>query len=84
MLTGNKTFVQDGHIADHFIVVARTSSQAGDADGLTLFLVDAKTDGVRVARTGMVDSRNAAEVSLDKVRVSKQPTRHGGRRTSTA
>ncbi|MGC6512647.1 MAG: acyl-CoA dehydrogenase family protein [Parvibaculales bacterium] len=80
MLSGNKTFVQDGHIADQFIVAVRTSGKAGDDDGITLCLVDAKADGVRVTRTGMVDSRNAAEVVFSQVKVSKNDILgpHGG------
>lgn len=67
ILSGQKNFVIDGHIADKLIVVARTSGAAGDANGLSMFLVDAKAKGVTVTRTHMVDSRNAAMVSFDKV-----------------
>ena len=69
ILSGQKNFVIDGHIADKLIVVARTSGAAGDANGLSMFLVDAKTKGVTITRTHMVDSRNAAIVSFDKVNV---------------
>jgi alkylation response protein AidB-like acyl-CoA dehydrogenase len=63
-VTGEKTFVLDGHVADKLIVVARTSGSAGDRDGLTLLLVDRNADGVEVTRTIMADSRNAANVKL--------------------
>lgn len=66
-LTGKKTFVLDGHVADRLVVVARTSGQAGDRDGLTLFLVDALSKGVTITRTKMVDHRNAARVEFDGV-----------------
>ncbi len=69
ILSGQKNFVIDGHIADKLIVVARTSGAAGDANGLSMFLVDAKAKGVTITRTHMVDSRNAAIVSFDKVNV---------------
>ncbi len=69
ILSGQKSFVIDGHIADKLIVVARTSGAAGDANGLSMFLVDAKAKGVTVTRTHMVDSRNAANVNFDKVSV---------------
>ncbi len=69
ILSGQKNFVIDGHIADKLIVVARTSGAAGDANGLSMFLVDAKAKGVTVTRTHMVDSRNAAMVSFDKVSI---------------
>jgi acyl-CoA dehydrogenase len=66
-LTGEKTFVLDGHVADKLIVAARTSGSAGERDGITLLLVDAKADGVEVTRTIMADSRNAANIKLENV-----------------
>jgi alkylation response protein AidB-like acyl-CoA dehydrogenase len=69
-LTGEKSFVQDGHVADHLIVVARTSGAAGDRQGLSLFLVDPGAQGVEITRTIMVDGRNAAKVRLANVAVS--------------
>jgi alkylation response protein AidB-like acyl-CoA dehydrogenase len=61
-LTGEKTFVLDGHVADDFVVVARTAGAPGERDGLTLFWVPASAPGVTVTRTQMVDARNAARV----------------------
>lgn len=66
-LSGDKTFVADGHVADKLIVAARTAGEAGETDGLTLFLVDAKAKGVTTERTIMVDSRNAARIHFDHV-----------------
>ena len=66
-LSGSKTFVLDGHVADRLVVVARTSGEPGDRDGITLFLVAADASGVEVTRTRMVDSRNAANVTLTEV-----------------
>lgn len=68
-LSGRKTFVFDGHIADKLIVVARTAGEPGVASGLTLFLVDGDANGVRRERTIMVDSRNAANIHFDDVEV---------------
>src|SRR5260221_7585779 len=39
-LTGAKTFVIDGQVANLLIVAARTAGNAGDTTGITLFLVD--------------------------------------------
>jgi len=66
-LSGDKTFVADGHVADKIIVAARSAGAAGEQNGLTLFLVDAKAKGVSVERTQMVDSRNAARIKFDGV-----------------
>ena len=68
-LTGAKPFVLDGHVADKLIVAARTSGAEDDTAGITLFLVDPKAAGVSVDRRSMVDSRNAAAVTLDGVQV---------------
>jgi alkylation response protein AidB-like acyl-CoA dehydrogenase len=70
-LTGAKTFVLDGHVADQLVVVARTAGKPGERDGLTLFLVPRGARGLSVKRTIMVDGRNAANVTLDGVEVDK-------------
>ena len=68
-LTGEKCFVADGHVADLFIVAARSAGAPGETDGLTLFLVDAKAKGIDTERTVMVDAHNAARIRLDRVEV---------------
>ncbi len=68
-LTGTKPFVLDGHVADRLIVAARTSGADSEPAGITLFLVDPKAEGVRVERRSLVDSRNAARVTLEGVQV---------------
>mgnify|MGYP001356217150 FL=1 len=69
-LTGNKTFVIDGHSSNLLIVAARTSGSENDSSGITLFLVDPSIDGVEVNKTSMVDSRNSANITLKEVDVS--------------
>ena len=64
-ISGEKTFVLDGQVADELIVVARESGEPGDRDGLTLFLVDAKAAGVKITPTRMADSRNAANITFN-------------------
>ena len=64
-VTGDKKFVLDGHVADKLVVVARTSGNSGDRDGITLILVDGSADGVTATRTIMADSRNAANISFN-------------------
>lgn len=68
-LDGGKCFVLDGHVADFFIVVARTSGSSRDARGISLFLVPCDTRGVHVERTVMVDSHNAARVRFQEAAV---------------
>ena len=66
-ISGTKNFVLDGHVADKLIVVGRSFGKEGESEGLTLLLVDREARGVAVTRTKMADSRNAANVSFDKV-----------------
>jgi len=70
-LTGKKTFVLDGHVADQLVVVARTSGNSGDREGLTLFLVEPGTSGVSIRRTVMMDGRNSATVELSGAEVER-------------
>ena len=70
-ITGDKTFVIDGHSSKLLIVAARTSGSEKDSSGITLFLIDPSANGVEVNKTSMVDSRNSANISLKEVTVSK-------------
>jgi alkylation response protein AidB-like acyl-CoA dehydrogenase len=69
-LNGAKAFVVDGHVADLLIVAARTAGDAGEREGLTLFLVDPGTKGIATERTAMVDSHNAARIDFDNVEIN--------------
>lgn len=71
VLNGKKVFVLDGQVAHKFIVVARTTDNAGDENGLTMFLVEAKAEGIAISQTPMMDSRNAATVVFDNVQVQE-------------
>jgi alkylation response protein AidB-like acyl-CoA dehydrogenase len=69
-LTGEKTFVADGSVADGLIVSARTEGAEDDEAGITLFLVPRDADGVSVAGKSLVDSRNSATVTLGGVELT--------------
>ncbi|MDO8862223.1 acyl-CoA dehydrogenase [Haliea sp. E1-2-M8] len=68
-LNGEKCFVLDGHSADLLLVVARTTGEPGDREGLSVVLVPRDSVGVDCQRTLMVDSRNAANIRFDNVTV---------------
>ncbi|MDB5630556.1 MAG: acyl-CoA dehydrogenase [Tardiphaga sp.] len=68
-LSGNKAFVVDGHVADRLIVAARSAGAPGEREGLTLFWVDAKTKGIAIERTAMLDAHNAARITFDNVEI---------------
>jgi len=69
VLDGEKNLVLDGHVANQIVVSVRTSGSGEDRNGISLFLVAADQDGVNVQSTAMVDSRNAATITLKDVRV---------------
>lgn len=71
VLNGSKTFVLDGHTADKLLVVARTSGDNNQEAGLSVFLVDSDAAGVAITRTIMLDSRNAANIQFNDVKVGK-------------
>lgn len=64
-ITGAKVGVLDGHVADAFVVAARSSGDLRDAEGIDLFLVAADAPGVSSERQTRMDSRGSALVSLD-------------------
>lgn len=71
VLDGSKTVVSHGEAADKIIVSARTGGERYDADGITLFLVDANAPGV--ARRGYQsrDDTRAADIALSNVPVAE-------------
>ena len=68
-LSGKKSFVLDGGVADFLIVAARTSGKVGEAGGITLFLVDGNAKGLSRQKLKSVDSRGVANLSFDNVEV---------------
>jgi alkylation response protein AidB-like acyl-CoA dehydrogenase len=72
VLSGTKLFVSDAHIADYIICVAMTKEGALDDDGITLFLVDARSAGVSTSLLKTVGGDKQCEVIFDKVRVGRE------------
>jgi alkylation response protein AidB-like acyl-CoA dehydrogenase len=86
VVTGEKTMVLDGHVADGFVVSGRAEGPGGemlpggsasgaaagaDPTAVSLVLVPAGTDGVVVTRLSLVDGRNAARVEFHGARVPR-------------
>jgi pimeloyl-CoA dehydrogenase small subunit len=69
ILDGNKSVVLHGDSADKILVSARISGQQRDRNGIGLFIVDAKSEGVSRRGYPTNDGLRAAEISLAKVRV---------------
>jgi len=69
-LSGTKLFVHDAHNADVLVVPARTGGKG--TKGITLFLVDAKHQGVKTTLLKTMDqTRKLCEITFNKVNVGK-------------
>ncbi len=69
ILEGTKTCVPDGHTASLFLIAARSPGSRGE-EGISLFVVPADSDGLKVNALATMDqTRRQAEVSLGAVRV---------------
>jgi alkylation response protein AidB-like acyl-CoA dehydrogenase len=69
VLTGEKTWVLNGHAADQIVVLARTGGANTDASGLSLIIVDGDAPGLERVRVRCMDGQSAALVKLDGVEV---------------
>lgn len=69
-LSGRKTLVLQGDSANVLIVAARTSGAADDREGVTLFLVDAKAQGVDIHAYPTLDGRRAADIGFTDVHLA--------------
>ena len=69
LLRGQKRLVLDARGADAFLVVARVSGEAGDAQGLRVFLVGADSPGLSQRRCELVDARGYAALHFEEVAV---------------
>jgi alkylation response protein AidB-like acyl-CoA dehydrogenase len=72
LLNGKKTFVIDGASADILVILARTSGNSGDLAGLTLFIVESNSDGIKKIKLDMADSRNYANIEFNDVECSSK------------
>ncbi len=66
-LNGTKMFVENAHAADYLLVAAR-SGGSGE-DGVTLLLVDARSQGVAVEKLKTIATDNQCEVTFSNVSV---------------
>ena len=69
LLSGEKTWISNGGIADLYIVFARTGEAPG-AKGISAFIVPAETQGLSIAeRLETIAPHPLARLSFDKARV---------------
>jgi alkylation response protein AidB-like acyl-CoA dehydrogenase len=70
-LHGTKLCVPYAHVADSLLVVARSGTGATPTDGITLFLVDAKTPGITITKLETIADDHQCEVVLNNVKVPR-------------
>jgi alkylation response protein AidB-like acyl-CoA dehydrogenase len=70
VITGQKVFITNAHVADYLVITAKTDPEAGHK-GLSLFLLDTKLPGVTIRNLNPMGRRTSLpnEVFLDDVRV---------------
>jgi alkylation response protein AidB-like acyl-CoA dehydrogenase len=71
VLNGHKSMVLNAATATQIIVSARTSGGQVDTGGISLFIVDADAEGLKLDSFPTVDGLRASEITLENVRVSK-------------
>lgn len=71
VLNGEKTVVFNGSAAEKIIISARTSGGQYDENGISLFIVDADTDGLSRTDYRLMDGQRVANITLNNVAVSK-------------
>lgn len=69
VLNGTKLFVPDAHVTDYMVVVARTGKGSTPEDGITLFLVDSKSPGIKFELLKTIASDKQCEVTFENVKV---------------
>ncbi len=69
ILNGHKSVVYHGTTADKIIVSARTSGNARDKDGISLFIVDNNVAGLSRRDYRTVDGQRAADILFNNVKV---------------
>lgn len=70
IINGTKLFIPDASVADYFLCVARTDDKAKKAeDGITIFIVDARSPGISKTVLDTIARDKQCEVVFDNVKV---------------
>ncbi len=69
VINGTKLFVPDAGVADYILCAARTEEASTPEEGITIFIVDAKTAGVNSTLLKTISKEKMCEVVFDNVKV---------------
>jgi len=71
IIKGIKLFVLDAHVADYLLCVARTRASGKPENGITVFLVDSKSPGVKCTLLKTLARDKQCEVIFENVSVPR-------------
>jgi alkylation response protein AidB-like acyl-CoA dehydrogenase len=71
-ISGTKLFVPDANVAHHLLCVARTKAEGKAEDGISVFIVDARSPGITCTLLKTLARDKQCEVLFDNVRVPKE------------
>jgi alkylation response protein AidB-like acyl-CoA dehydrogenase len=72
VIKGTKLFVLNANVADYILCVARTKKTSNPEDGITVFLVDARSLGLKCTLLKTLARDKQCEVVFDNVTVSEK------------
>ena len=72
VINGTKLFVPDANVADYLLCVARTKEDGNPEDGITVFIVDARSPGIKCTLLKTLARDKQCEVVFDNVTVPKE------------
>ncbi|MBM3182638.1 MAG: acyl-CoA dehydrogenase [Chloroflexi bacterium] len=72
VINGTKLFVPDANVAHYILCVARTQPKKNTEDGLTVFLVDSKSPGIKCTLLKTLARDKQCEVVFDNVHVPRE------------
>ncbi len=62
VVNGQKTWCSNAHVAQHILLVARTSSRGSKHDGITMFHVPAGTPGMQIRQISTMGGREVNDI----------------------
>ncbi len=71
-INGTKLFVSYANIVDNMLVVARTDGNPGDRKGLTLFMVNPKSQGISIIPMKTLSADNQFQVDFQNVQIPSE------------
>lgn len=72
VINGTKLFIPDANVADYMLCVARTDDKAKAEEGITIFIVDAKSPGISSTVLKTIARDKQCEVVFKQVKVPKE------------